>query len=32
MENGVYIFPDPEDFLRVMGELQRAYNEKQQEE
>ena len=32
MENGVYIFPEPEEFLRVMEELQKAYNEKQQEE
>lgn len=32
MENRVYIFPNPEDFLRVMEELQRAYNEKQQGE
>ena len=32
MENGVYIFPNPEDFLRVMEELQQAYNETHKEE
>ena len=31
MENTVLIFDNPEDFLRVMEELQQAYNENQEE-
>lgn len=31
MENGVFIFDNPEDFLRVMEELQQAYTDNNEE-
>lgn len=32
MDNGVYIFDDIDEFLKVIEELQQAYNEQNQEE
>lgn len=32
MDNGVYLFDDIDEFLKVMEELQQAYNEQNQEE
>lgn len=32
MDNGVYIFDDIDEFLKVIEELQQAYNEQKQEE
>ena len=31
METGILIFDNPEDFLRVMEELQQAYNDTNEE-
>ena len=32
MDNGVYLFDDIDEFLKVIEELQQAYNEQNQEE
>ena len=32
MDNGVYLFDDIDEFLKVIEELQQAYNEQKQEE
>ena len=32
MENKIVLVPDPEDFLKIMEELQEAYNNKNTEE
>ena len=32
MDNGVYIFDDIDEFLKVIEELQQAYNKQNQEE
>ena len=32
MSNSVFVIPDPEDFLKVMEDLQKAYDEKYNED